>query len=56
MTESKTVKLTEDECRDLLKALKSWHDVVGCMDDDDQYDGLDWNRYQKMLKKLGSIV
>ncbi len=56
MSKPKTVKLTEDECRDLLKALREWHNAVGCMDDDRQYDGLDWERYQKMKKKLESIV
>lgn len=54
--DEKVLALTRSDCQNLIDALKEWAIVIGPKELDEEDWGLDYDRYQSLMKRLEESV
>ena len=54
--DKKVLTLTRSDCQNLIDALKEWAIVIGPKELDEEDWGLDYDRYQSLMKRLQETV
>ena len=47
------MKLSEQDCQNLIDALKEWEEYVGAKELEDDEVGLNYDRYVNLMRRLG---
>jgi hypothetical protein len=47
------MKLSEQDCQNLIDALKEWEECVGAKELEDNEVGLNYDRYVSLMRRLG---